>query len=85
VSLEKEEIPKSSEVNYILEAVAQANEKSKFQKQDISVVFCLDSSGSMCVSQQVAGKHAIKGDRVKELNSELKKFGDGSDQRLQGE
>jgi len=33
----------------------------------------------------VAGKHSIKGDKLAQMNSELRKFGDGSDQRLQGE
>ena len=50
--------------------------------QDISVVFCLDISGSMCVSQAIEGKHKIKGDNTAELNKNLKKFGDGSDQFL---
>jgi hypothetical protein len=50
--------------------------------QDISVIFCLDISGSMCVSQAIEGKHKIKGDNVSELNKNLKKFGDGSDQFL---
>lgn len=38
----------------------------------------------MCVSQPIQGKHQLKGDKVKEMN-DLKKFGDGSDQFLQGE
>lgn len=53
-------------------------------KQEISVVFCIDMSGSMCVSQPVVGKHSIKGDKTNELKN-LMKFSDGSDQRLQGE
>ena len=36
----------------------------------------------MCVSQAIEGKHKIKGDNVAELNKNLKKFGDGSDQFL---
>jgi hypothetical protein len=52
--------------------------------QDISVVFCIDISGSMCVSQPIAGKHQIKGDKVKTLK-DFMKFSDGSDQFLQGE
>ena len=47
---------------------------------DISVIFCLDISGSMCVSQPIEGKHKIKGDKVANLNKDLLKFGDGSDQ-----
>lgn len=32
--------------------------------QDISVVFCLDVSGSMCVSQAIEGKHNLRGDNL---------------------
>jgi len=66
VSLEDEEIPKSNIVNYLVEAAAQVEDK-KIAGQDISVIFCLDVSGSMCVTQPVAGNHQIKGDRKKEL------------------
>jgi len=31
--------------------------------QDISVIFCLDISGSMCVTEPVQGVFKIKGDR----------------------
>jgi len=34
-------------------------------KQDVSVVFAIDISGSMCVSKEVRGKHSIKGDKTK--------------------
>lgn len=40
----------------------------------------MDVSGSMCVSQAIEGKHKIKGDKIRELNNEFRKFGDGSDQ-----
>jgi copper chaperone CopZ len=81
VDMEPEEVPKSKEVNYILEAAAQVMDKKQVGKQDISVVFCIDISGSMCVSQPIVGKHSIKGDRSKGLK-DLMKFSDGSDQRL---
>ena len=76
VTLEKEEIPTEESVNYVLEV----NEVQKFKSQsDVSVIFCLDISGSMCVTTPVEGKVNIKGDRLKELQ-ELMKFSDGSDQ-----
>jgi hypothetical protein len=37
-------------VNYILEAAAQIQDKKVDGKKDISVVFCIDQSGSMCCS-----------------------------------
>jgi hypothetical protein len=88
VCLEPEEIPKTEAVNYIIEAAAQVHDKKDKvtgAKQDISVVFCLDVSGSMCVSQPIAGHHNLKGDRMQELKKDLMKFSDGSDQRLQGD
>ena len=47
--------------------------------KEISVVFCIDQSGSMCCSQPVQGKFQIKGDKTKEMK-DLMKFSDGSDQ-----
>lgn len=52
--------------------------------KEISVVFCIDQSGSMCVSSPIQGKVNIKGDKKNDLK-EFTKFGDGSDQFLQGE
>jgi len=39
----------------------------------------------MCVTQPIQGFHKIKGDHMQDLRSELMKFGDGSDQRLNGD
>jgi len=86
VNLEEEEKPKTDKVNYIVEAAAQIHDKKNpGMKQDVSVVFCIDISGSMCVSNPVSGKHNIKGDKMKDQKQDLMKFSDGSDQRLQGE
>lgn len=76
VNLEKEEIPTEDAVNYVLEMDESKQNKSK---SDVSVIFCLDTSGSMCVTTPVTGKLKIKGDRLKELQ-DLMKFSDGSDQ-----
>lgn len=35
--------------------------------QDISVIFCLDVSGSMCVTQAVDGKLKLKSDKLNKL------------------
>ena len=55
VQLEPEEIPKTEAVNYIVEAAAQIIDKKNqgTNQKDISVVFCIDISGSMCVSLPV--------------------------------
>jgi hypothetical protein len=62
--LDEEEIPTADAVNYLKEAAAQVVDK-KLAGQDISVIFCLDVSGSMCVTEPVQGKHNIKGDKIK--------------------
>lgn len=46
---EEEEKPKLDAINYMIEAAAQVQD-NKMAGQDISVIFCLDISGSMCVS-----------------------------------
>lgn len=76
VNLEKEEIPTEDIVNYILEV---DEEKQKKSNSDVSVIFCLDVSGSMCVTTPVKGKIKVKGDRLAKLQ-ELMKFSDGSNQ-----
>ena len=63
----------------MIEAAAQVLDK-KHSKTETSIVFCLDISGSMCVSQAIEGKHKLKGDKLSGMNSDLRKFGDGSDQ-----
>lgn len=85
VNLEPEEIPKTNQVNYIVEAAAQVHEKKMHGGSNVSVVFAIDISGSMCVSKQIHGKHSIKGDKSKQAMQEFMKFSDGSDQKLQGE
>ncbi|CDW82116.1 type a von willebrand factor domain-containing protein [Stylonychia lemnae] len=87
VQFEPEELPKSEAVNYIVEAAAQIIDKKNpgTGQKDISVIFCIDISGSMCVSLPVVGRHQLKGDRMKGISAELMKFGDGSDQRLRGD
>jgi hypothetical protein len=79
VMLDEEEKPKTDEVTYLLEAASQVESK-KMAGQDISVVFCLDVSGSMCVTEPIKGKHTIKGDRRQRDLAAFAQFGDGSDQ-----
>ena len=52
VNLDEEEIPKTREVNYILEAAAQIQDKKKIGGfLESTVIFVIDISGSMCVSK----------------------------------
>jgi len=83
VVLEEEEIPKVDHLTYILESAQQLMQK-KEGGEDTTLIFCIDISGSMCMTQPVIGKLALKYDKLKELNS-LEKFGNGSAQLMSGE
>ena len=64
--IDEEEIPKHKSVNYLLQAAAQVEEK-KMGGQDITVVFCLDQSGSMCVTKEIEGKFNLRNDKRRKL------------------
>ena len=80
----EEEVPKTTEVNYILQAAAKVHDAEQKNTQG-AVVMCIDISGSMCVSIPIQGKHKLKNDKHKAMMDEFMKFSDGSDQFLQGE
>ncbi len=87
VTIEPEEMPKADELTYVLESAHQAMKKDADQVgsvEDVSIIFCLDVSGSMCVTQMVEGQQALKYAKTKQLKS-LMKFSDGSQQLLKGE
>ena len=69
VMIGEEEIPQTPAVTYLLEASAQVqdNKAGGNAALDISVVFCMDISGSMCVTQPVSGKHNLRGDNLAAL------------------
>lgn len=68
ISLEPEEIPTKDSVNYFIE---NEEAKGKATKNDVSLIFCIDISGSMCVTKAVEGNFELKGDRLHELQSLL--------------
>lgn len=78
VNLDEPEIPKIDAVNYILENAHAAKNKQKNEEAQ-AIVFCVDISGSMCVTKPMKGKYKIKGDRTGDMQ-DLMKFSDGSDQ-----
>eukprot|EP01114_Cavostelium_apophysatum_P023522 TRINITY_DN888_c0_g1_i2.p1 TRINITY_DN888_c0_g1~~TRINITY_DN888_c0_g1_i2.p1 ORF type:complete len:545 (+),score=140.04 TRINITY_DN888_c0_g1_i2:103-1737(+) len=57
VKVDAEEVPKVDTVDYIVGSVAQA----KISEDSNTVIFCIDISGSMCVSYEVAGKFQFRG------------------------
>ena len=70
----EEEVPQAPEVTYLLEASAQVQDAlvGGNAAQDISVVFCCDISGSMCVSMPIAGKHNLRGDNLSALQAQMR-------------
>ena len=62
VNIEVEEIPRGQMMDYVLMSSSQAFEESKEKaaSEGITVIFCIDVSGSMCVTEPVAGKISIK-------------------------
>ena len=77
VTLEEPEIPTQEAANYILEPARPVAEDGGSQ----TIIFCLDVSGSMCVSTAVTGRHDFKGDRRQDMQ-DLMRFSDGSDQHF---
>ena len=73
VSVEPEEFPQAETMDYMImsrsEAVAEHSEAA-----DVAVVFCIDISGSMVVSQAVSGQLQLRG--IRNIESELQGFGD---------
>ncbi len=56
--IEKEEIPTSDDLVYILESAS--NKEFKQSEVESTIVFCIDNSGSMNTTQEVAGKIDLK-------------------------
>jgi hypothetical protein len=78
VDVEKLYIPTDAMVDIVKEeAKIKTKDTKKAADEDISVVFCVDTSGSMCVSEPVQGKFKLETDKTSELKK-LMKFSDGS-------
>jgi hypothetical protein len=68
VRLEDEEIPKGDQaVDYML---SPASEKT-VSLDSKTVLFCIDVSGSMCITTEIEGKHKIRGDKLSDLAKSL--------------
>lgn len=70
LNIDEEEIPAFPELTYVLEAAVQVANSQIMVKSAPAVIFCVDISGSMCVSKPVEGKLNLKTSRL----DELKKF-----------
>ena len=63
INIEVEEIPRGQMMDYMLMSSSQMIEESKIpgeNKEGITVIFCIDISGSMCVTEPVVGKINLK-------------------------
>jgi hypothetical protein len=76
VNIEPEEMPKSES--------AQQSMMKKGGGEDTTIMFCIDVSGSMCITQPVQGKLELKYSKVKKMQ-DLMKFSGGSHQYISGE
>mmetsp|Transcript_18563 Transcript_18563/g.55040 ORF Transcript_18563/g.55040 Transcript_18563/m.55040 type:complete len:772 (+) Transcript_18563:121-2436(+) len=72
VDLDDEELPTAETVDYILKPAPRV------VASDVEsiVIFCVDTSGSMCVSTAVPGRHKFRGSRTEAMARELATFND---------
>lgn len=71
VTLDPEEFPKGDSTDYLLEAAP-----GKKDEVDDVIIFCIDVSGSMCVTTEVTGDSKIK--LNSSLRTELSQFIEGN-------
>ncbi|ESO94915.1 hypothetical protein LOTGIDRAFT_239470 [Lottia gigantea] len=65
VDVEEGEIPKDDDVTFLLEASPAAEAAGPSGVDESIVVFCIDVSGSMCVSTEVQGKPKLRSSSVR--------------------
>jgi len=53
VNLEPEEIPTENKLTYIIQGASQASEEREGADSDITIIFCIDTSGSMGTTSEV--------------------------------
>lgn len=84
VNIDVEEIPRTQIVDYMLMSSSQIREERKdIDKSAITVIFCIDISGSMCVTEPVNGKLVLKNRKKVDLGG-FADF-DMAEQYLQGD
>jgi len=76
ISIESEELPKSNDLFYMLQSAiqTQSTDTPNSSDQDISVIFCIDFSGSMCVTSEIKVKEQLKHGLSAEEYEMLKAF-----------
>merc|ERR1719361_2295577 len=80
IEIDDEERPTSETVDYILAPPPTLSEEAKTDSTDTpesQILFCIDISGSMCVSQQIDAKHShfkLKGNHLSSIQDDLSQF-----------
>jgi len=77
VDLEQEEIPSSDTIDYVLEPPKQVDEDD----DSSNIIFCIDISGSMCVTTEVNDRLQLKGVNKREqrnqaISAQIEDLGD---------
>ena len=65
--VEEEELPNAPELTYVLESAVQVANSSLGNRDLSTIIFCIDISGSMCVSKPVAGILNLKTNKRQSL------------------
>ena len=75
IVIEIEELPKANDLFYLLQSAKQQETAGGTPKdEDISVIFCIDFSGSMCVATEIKVKDEVKNGMSQEEWDMLKDF-----------
>eukprot|EP00005_Dracoamoeba_jomungandri_P002040 CAMPEP_0174250422 /NCGR_PEP_ID=MMETSP0439-20130205/594_1 /TAXON_ID=0 /ORGANISM="Stereomyxa ramosa, Strain Chinc5" /LENGTH=871 /DNA_ID=CAMNT_0015330485 /DNA_START=21 /DNA_END=2636 /DNA_ORIENTATION=+ len=82
VEVEEEEIPTSPCVDYIIQPPPVFEEDDASFEGSANIIFCIDVSGSMCVTTEVDGKFSLKGADAREKSNSalMSEFGEGGNQ-----
>ncbi|KAK3802743.1 hypothetical protein RRG08_012258 [Elysia crispata] len=79
VDLEPEEIPGTEDVTYLLSPAPSTSSMSMAGVDRSLVVFCVDTSGSMCVTSEISGKIKLRGNnQLRRLES----FNEGNENQF---
>lgn len=75
ISIEAEELPKTDDLFYMLQSATQQQMQTTTPTdEDITLIFCIDFSGSMCVSTEIQVKEELRYGVSKEEWDMLKDF-----------
>lgn len=73
VQIEPEEMPSQSKLVYVIESSEQVAEALQGPDDNSTIIFCIDISGSMCVTQPVTGRVQLKTSKLEELKKQFGK------------